>query len=152
MQRFVARAGIGPMRGNVFSATGHYWFHNNVGSHARVKLVVLSQPTKAQEKGESHMQLVHDARAHLHQPMAMPEQGLRRKKALWRPSGRKELESFLLAPWATTSWRDRAFPLSVVDGLERRVQSCYKIRTDHVRLLCGANRLIDSSQQDRMLR
>jgi transposase len=27
-------------------------------------------------------------------------EGLRRKKALWRPAGRKELESLVLAPWA----------------------------------------------------
>jgi hypothetical protein len=28
-------------------------------------------------------------------------EGLRRKKALWRPAGRKELESIALAPWAS---------------------------------------------------
>jgi transposase len=33
------------------------------------------------------------------QAVAMNE-GLRRKKALWSPSGRKQLQSFLLAPWA----------------------------------------------------
>jgi transposase len=27
-------------------------------------------------------------------------EGLRRKKALWRPAGRNELESLKLAPWA----------------------------------------------------
>ena len=27
-------------------------------------------------------------------------EGLRRKKALWRPAGRKELEAIVLAPWA----------------------------------------------------
>jgi hypothetical protein len=27
-------------------------------------------------------------------------EGVRRKKALWRPTGRSELESLLLAPWA----------------------------------------------------
>jgi transposase len=28
-------------------------------------------------------------------------EGVRRKKALWRPAGRKEPESFVLAPWAS---------------------------------------------------
>jgi hypothetical protein len=28
-------------------------------------------------------------------------EGLRRKKALWRPAGRNELESLKLAPWAS---------------------------------------------------
>ena len=30
-------------------------------------------------------------------------EGLRRKKALWRPAGRKELESIVLAPWASAT-------------------------------------------------
>ncbi len=34
------------------------------------------------------------------QAVAMNE-GLRRKRALWSEAGRKQLESFLLAPWAT---------------------------------------------------
>ena len=35
-------------------------------------------------------------------------EGLRRKKALWRPAGRKELESIALAPWASPSDSKRA--------------------------------------------
>ena len=34
------------------------------------------------------------------------DEGLRRKKALWRPAGRQELESFALAPWATRRRQD----------------------------------------------
>ena len=33
-------------------------------------------------------------------------EGLRRKKALWRPAGRKELESLRLAPWASQRRQD----------------------------------------------
>jgi hypothetical protein len=31
---------------------------------------------------------------------------LRRKKVLWRPAGRKELETFVLAPWASRRRQD----------------------------------------------
>jgi len=33
-------------------------------------------------------------------------EGLRRKKALWRATGRKELESIVLAPWASRRRQD----------------------------------------------
>ena len=33
-------------------------------------------------------------------------EGLRRKKALWRPAGRQELESFELARWASRRRQD----------------------------------------------
>src|SRR4030088_701456 len=33
-------------------------------------------------------------------------EGVRRKKALWRPAGRSELESLVLAPWASRRRRD----------------------------------------------
>lgn len=39
------------------------------------------------------------------QAVAMNE-GLRRKKALWSPSGRKQLQSFLLGPWASRRRQD----------------------------------------------
>ena len=39
------------------------------------------------------------------QAVAMNE-GLRRKRALWSEAGRKQLESFLLAPWATRRRKD----------------------------------------------
>ena len=46
-------------------------------------------------------------------------QGLRRKKALWRPAGRKELESFVLAPWAS---RRRQDLLDLLDQLTPKIQ------------------------------
>ena len=47
-------------------------------------------------------------------------EGLRRKKALWRPAGRKELESFVLAPWAN---RRRQDLLDVLDQLTPKIQA-----------------------------
>src|SRR6202166_130247 len=44
-------------------------------------------------------------------------EGLRRKKALWRPAGRTELESLKLAPWAS---RRRQDLLDLLDQLSRR--------------------------------
>ena len=49
------------------------------------------------------------------QAVAMNE-GVRRKKQLWSPSGRKQLESFRLAPWAT---RRRQDLLQLLDQLTR---------------------------------
>jgi len=46
-------------------------------------------------------------------------EGLRRKKALWRPAGRKELESFALAPWAS---RRRQDLLDALDQLTPKIQ------------------------------
>ena len=42
-------------------------------------------------------------------------EGLRRKKALWRPAGRVQLESLALAPWAS---RRRQDLLQLLDGLQ----------------------------------
>jgi len=47
-------------------------------------------------------------------------EGLRRKKALWRPAGRKELESFTLAPWAS---RRRQDLLELLDQLTPKIQA-----------------------------
>src|SRR6202142_3738223 len=52
------------------------------------------------------------------QAVAMNE-GLRRKRALWSKSGRKQLESFLLAPWAT---RRRQDLLELLDRLNPTIQ------------------------------
>jgi transposase len=52
------------------------------------------------------------------QAVAMNE-GLRRKRALWSESGRKQLESFLLAPWAT---RRRQDLLELLDRLNPTIQ------------------------------
>ncbi|HKV80282.1 MAG TPA: IS110 family transposase, partial [Candidatus Sulfotelmatobacter sp.] len=46
-------------------------------------------------------------------------EGLRRKKALWRTAGRKELESIALAPWAS---RRRQDLLDVLDQLTPKIQ------------------------------
>ena len=46
-------------------------------------------------------------------------EGWRRKKALWRPAGRSELESLLLAPWAS---RRREDLLDVLDQLTPKIQ------------------------------
>ena len=46
-------------------------------------------------------------------------EGLRRKKALWRPGGRKELESIALAPWAS---RRRQDLLDVLDQLTPKIE------------------------------
>jgi transposase len=46
-------------------------------------------------------------------------EGLRRKKALWRPAGRRELESLVLAPWAR---RRRQDLLDLLDRLTSKIQ------------------------------
>src|SRR5512135_250400 len=46
-------------------------------------------------------------------------EGLRRKKALWRTAGRKELQSIALAPWAS---RRRQDLLDVLDQLTPKIQ------------------------------
>ena len=46
-------------------------------------------------------------------------EGLRRKKALWRPAGRAELEAIGLAPWAT---RRRQDLLDLLDQLTPKIQ------------------------------
>jgi transposase len=46
-------------------------------------------------------------------------EGLQRKKALWRPAGRKELESLVLAPWAS---RRRQDLLELLDQLTPQIQ------------------------------
>jgi len=46
-------------------------------------------------------------------------EGLRRRKALWRPAGRNELESLKLAPWAS---RRRQDLLDLLDQLTPKIQ------------------------------
>ena len=46
-------------------------------------------------------------------------EGVRRKKALWRPAGRQELQSFVLAPWAS---RRRQDLLDLLDQLAPKIQ------------------------------
>lgn len=45
-------------------------------------------------------------------------EGVRRKKALWRPAGRRELESLVLAPWAS---RRRQDLLDILDQLTPKI-------------------------------
>jgi len=46
-------------------------------------------------------------------------EGLQRKKALWRPAGRKQLESLVLAPWAS---RRRQDLLELLDQITPQIQ------------------------------
>src|SRR5581483_1133633 len=46
-------------------------------------------------------------------------EGLRRKKALWRPAGRQQLESLVLAPWASQRRQDL---LDLLDQLTAKIQ------------------------------
>ena len=56
-------------------------------------------------------------------------EGLRRKKALWRPAGRKELESFARAPWAS---RRRQDLLDVLDQLTPKIQELTRALEEEV--------------------
>jgi len=56
-------------------------------------------------------------------------EGLRRKKALWRPAGRAELESFILAPWAS---RRRQDLLDVLDQLTPKIQALTRALEEEV--------------------
>jgi transposase len=49
----------------------------------------------------------------------LPNEGVRRKKALWRPAGRQELQSFVLAPWASRRRKDL---LDLLDQLTPKIQ------------------------------
>ncbi len=56
-------------------------------------------------------------------------EGLRRQKALWRPAGRKELESFVLAPWAS---RRRQDLLDLLDQLTPKIQELTRALEEEV--------------------
>ncbi|MGB0076677.1 MAG: IS110 family transposase [Candidatus Sulfotelmatobacter sp.] len=56
-------------------------------------------------------------------------EGLRRKKALWRPAGHKELESIRLAPWAT---RRRQDLLDLLDQLTPKIQELTRALEEEV--------------------
>jgi transposase len=56
-------------------------------------------------------------------------EGLRRKKALWRPAGRNQLESLKLAPWAS---RRRQDLLDVLDQLTPKIQELTRALEDEV--------------------
>jgi transposase len=56
-------------------------------------------------------------------------EGLRRKKALWRAAGRKELESIALAPWAR---RRRQDLLDILDQLTPKIQELTHVLEEEV--------------------
>jgi transposase len=56
-------------------------------------------------------------------------EGLRRKKALWRPAGRNELESLVLAPWAR---RRRQDLLDLLDQLTPKIQELTRALEEEV--------------------
>jgi len=56
-------------------------------------------------------------------------EGLRRKKALWRPAGRKELESIALAPWAS---RRRQDLLDLLDQLTPKIEELTRALEEEV--------------------
>jgi transposase len=71
-------------------------------------------------------------------------EGLRRKKALWRQAGRQELESLALAPWANRRRQDlldlldqgldwsRGFSSSAIFSLRFQVIFCSQDRGTHL--------------------
>jgi transposase len=73
------------------------------------------------------------------QAVALNE-GLRRKKGLWREAGRKQLESFALAPWASRRRRDL---LELLDRMNPTIAELTQaIEQEETRSAhCGQNRL-----------
>jgi transposase len=65
-------------------------------------------------------------------------EGLRRKKALWRPAGRQELESIALAPWASRRRRDL---LDILDQLTPKIQELTRALEQEVERRPVARRL-----------
>jgi transposase len=64
---------------------------------------------------------------------------VRRKKALWRPAGRKELESLVLAPWAS---RRRQDLLDVLDQLTPKIQQLTQALEEEVEKRAVTRRLM----------
>jgi transposase len=66
-------------------------------------------------------------------------EGVRRKKALWRPAGRSELESLVLAPWAS---RRRQDLLDILDQLTPKIQGLTRALEEEVEKRPAARRLM----------
>ena len=66
-------------------------------------------------------------------------EGVRRKKALWRPAGRSELESLVLAPWAS---RRRQDLLDLLDQLTPKIQELSRALEEEVEKRGVARRLM----------
>lgn len=66
-------------------------------------------------------------------------EGVRRKKALWRPAGRNELESLVLARWASRRRRDL---LDLLDQLTPKIHELTRTIEEEVENRPVARRLI----------
>lgn len=66
-------------------------------------------------------------------------EGLRRKKALWRPAGRRELQSLTLAPWAS---RRRQDLLDLLDQLTPKIQELSRALEEEVEKRAVTRRLM----------
>src|SRR5450631_915327 len=66
-------------------------------------------------------------------------EGVRRKKALWRPAGRSELESLVLAPWALRRRRDL---LDLLDQLTPKIHELTRALEEEVEKRPVARRLM----------
>ena len=66
-------------------------------------------------------------------------EGVRRKKALWRPAGRSELESLVLAPWAS---RRRQDLLDLLDQLTPKIHELTRALEEEVEKREVARRLM----------
>src|SRR5438477_6110538 len=66
-------------------------------------------------------------------------EGPRRKKALWRPAGRNQLESLILAPWASRRLQDL---LDLLDQLTPKIQELTRALEDEVEKRPVARRLM----------
>ncbi len=70
-------------------------------------------------------------------------EGVRRKKALWRPAGRSELESLVLAPWAS---RRRQDLLDLLDQLTPKIQELTRALEEEVEKRPGDAATDDASR------
>ncbi len=71
--------------------------------------------------------------------VAALNEGVRRKKALWRPAGRSELESLVLAPWAKRRQQDL---LDILDQLTPKIQGLTRALEEEVEKRPAARRLM----------
>jgi transposase len=75
-------------------------------------------------------------------------EGVRRKKALWRPAGRKQLESLVLAPWAS---RRRQDLLDLLDQLTPKIQDLTRQLEQEVEKRPVTRRLMTFRRSDHQL-
>ena len=70
--------------------------------------------------------------------MVALNEGVRRKNALWRPAGGSQLESLVLAPWASRRRQDR---LDLLDQLTPKIQELTRALEEIVEKRTVARRL-----------